>query len=153
MSWVLLKMVAMATAHILLMFWFKSLIALSSAVPALWWKRFDFQASASFKFLFPSVQCTKVLTVNSCFQFFLQALPGITFFRNRLGGQIFLCHVTDVKCYHFLVHIFTTLLVFDQRECLFNTSQSRNFLLKSVGTKLDFWEKCAWRFLHDGWRI
>ena len=94
-------------------YWFKPLIALTPTVPAFLQNKVWLSNNTSRKLLFCSVQWTKVLTVNSCFQFFLQTLPGITFFRNRLSGQIFLCHVTDVKCYHFLVHIITTLLVFD----------------------------------------
>ena len=38
--------------------------------------RFDFQTSTSCKFLFLFVHWAKVLTVNSCFQCFLEALSG-----------------------------------------------------------------------------
>ena len=69
---VLLKMVAMATSHILLRFYFIALL-LTVSFETL---RFNFQTC---KFLFRSVQSwTIVLTVNSCFQSFLQFL-----FRNN----------------------------------------------------------------------
>ena len=45
-----------------------------------------------------------------------------------------------------LGHCITTLLVFDYpefQEFLFNTLQSRMFGVKSVGTEVDFWEKCT----------
>ena len=71
------------------------------------------------------------MTVNSCFQCFLQALSGNNLFCNKSSGQIFLCHVTDVKYYNsFTVDCITTLLFFDYpefQEFLFfkNTLRSR----------------------------
>ena len=47
---------------------------------------------------------------------------------------------------------FTTLLVFDYlefQEFLFDTLQSRDLGVKSVGTKVDFWEKCLLSLLQD----
>ena len=57
-----------------------------------------------------------------------------------------------LKCYDFLVYDITTLLVFDQpkfREFYWKTLQSRNVGAKSVGTKVNFWEKCTLSFLHE----
>ena len=55
-----------------------------------------------------------------------------------------------------LGHFNTTLLVFDYpefQEFLFNTLESRKFLMKSIGTKVDFWEKCTLSILHVGLSI
>jgi len=55
-----------------------------------------------------------------------------------------------LKCYDFLGDCITTLLVFDYpefQELLLNTFQSRNVGVKSVGTKVDFWEKMHLKFL------
>ena len=51
----------------------------------------------------------------------------------------------------FLVYNMTTLFVFDEpkfRE-FYLTLQSRNVGAKSVGTKVNFWEKCTLSFLHE----
>ena len=65
----------------------------------------------------------------------------ITCFCNKPSGQIFLCHVTDVKYYNSFTSLHQTLLVFDYpefQEFLFNTLQSRMFGVNSVGTEVDF---------------
>jgi len=52
----------------------------------------------------------------------------------------------------FLVYNITTPLVFDEpkfREFYLKTLQSRNVGAKSVGTKVNFWEKFTLSFLHE----
>ena len=54
-----------------------------------------------------------------------------------------------------LGHFNTTLLVFDYpefQEFLSNTLESRKFLMKSIGTEVDFWEKYTldWAFNQPG---
>ena len=64
----------------------------------------------------------------------------ITLFCAKPRGQIFQCHVKDVKMLRFLVHCIKTLLAFDYpkfQEFLFSTFQSRNVGVKSDGTKAD----------------
>ena len=102
--------------------------------------RFECQTNISCKFLFWSVQWTWVLTGNSCFQCFLQALFGNNLIYTTPSGQIIPCHV-------FFLFIASRHLVFDQpkhQEFYFNSLQSRlNVGVKSVGTKVDIWEKCT----------
>ena len=76
-SKVLLKMVAVATSHTLLRFWFKALIALMTAVPPLsFYKiRVDFQTS-------------KVFTVNSRFQWFYRLYLAIASFCTKTNAWI-----------------------------------------------------------------
>ena len=52
----------------------------------------------------------------------------------------------------FWVYIITTLLVFDEpkfQKFYLKTLQSRDVGAKSVGTKVNFWEKCTLSFLHE----
>ena len=102
--------------------------------------RFDFQTSTSCKFLFRSVQWTKVLTVNSCFQCFLQALSGNNLFLQQTQftsvnlnflkrffqetpRQIFLCHGTGFKYYNCFCSVHHDTIV------LWFTPSFRNFAL------------------------
>ena len=97
-------------------------------------------------FLVLCVHWAKVLTVNSCFQCFSQAFWKWPRFIPHPLLKSSPCHVTEVKCYDFLGYCITPLLVFDYsefQEFLLNTLKSRKFLVKSVGTKSDFWEKCT----------
>ena len=66
------------------------------------------------------------------------------------SAQIFLCQVTDVKCYNFLVDCFTIVLVFDYpkfQEFIFNTLQSRKMLAWSQLVQNIFLRKIHLKFL------
>ena len=98
--------------------------------------RFDFQTSTYCNFLFLCVHWAKVLTVNSCFQYFLQALCWNNLFLQQTQWTNFLVSrqrsvvmFTTAVCLIFLLklkwpknksvydfplgHCITTLLVFD----------------------------------------
>ena len=63
--------------------------------------RFDFQTSTSSKFLFLSVCIQlKFWQLTLVFSTFYRLYLEITCFCNKPSGQIFLCHVTDVKYYN-----------------------------------------------------
>ena len=83
---------SMATSHTLLGFnyWFKPLIALTPTVPAFLQNKVWLSNNTSRKLLFCSVQWTKVLTVNSCFQCFIQTLFGNTFILHQPQWTVFL---------------------------------------------------------------
>ena len=58
-----------------------------------------------------------------------------------------------LKCYDGLVYCITTLLVFEWpkfHEFYLNTLQIKNVGMKSVGTKIDIWEKYTLSFLQEG---
>ena len=78
--------------------------------------RFDFQTSTSCKFLFRSGEWTKVLTVNCCFQCFLQALSGNNLFATNSVDEFSCatCQMSNVMI--ILGHFNRTLLVFDYSE-------------------------------------
>ena len=90
---VLLKMVGMATSMTLLS------IDASSFCPLIK-QDLTFEQTHLVSFCF--LLCNELkLTVNACFQCFLQALSGNNLFCTKPSGQILLCQVTDVKCYDF----------------------------------------------------
>ena len=68
-----------------------------------------------------------MFAVNSCFQCFLQASLEITLFYTTSGGQIILCHVTDLT-----MSQFWSLISLSFRNLLLNTLQSRNVGVMSV---------------------
>ena len=75
------------------------------------------------------------------FSAFYRLCLEIALFRTKPSAQIFLCHVTDVKCHNFFVYCIMTQLIVDDpefQEFLLNTRQGRNFGVKSIGTKVDF---------------
>ena len=112
------------------------LIALTLAVFALWWNKFWLLNRHILKVsvLFDCVQWIKVWTVNSCFQCFLQALSGNTFFCSEASGLIFLFYVIDVKCNDFLVE--------SQHYASLIAPSFKNF--SCVLSKEEIWQEVSW---------
>ena len=100
-------------------------------------------------------QWSSVLTVNSCFQSFFHEFLEVTSFYATSSGQIIPRQATDVEIWRFFFCI-TILLILDGlkfQEFYLNTLQTRNVGVKSVGTKVDIWEKCTLSFLKEGLSI
>ena len=144
-------MVAVETSHTLLRLWLKALIALRPAVPALWsW--FDTQTSTSCKLSFSFVRYNEVLKSSVLFTGFIWKQPS---FAPNPVDQFHCMTWQMLNATIFLGHCITTQLVFDYpkfKESLLNTLQSSKSVgVKSVGTKVNFWEK--WRKLRGGGRL
>ena len=107
--------------------------------------RFDFKTSTSCKFPFRSMQSTKLL-FSVLFTVFVWKYAY--FAPNKPSAQIFLCHVTDVKycdCFGWL-HYDTIGHWWPRVSGIFPkySLKKKCWRVKSVGTKVDFWEKCTY---------
>ena len=123
----------------------KALIPLTPAVPAKKDLTLKQTHLASFCF-FPCIEL-RFWQLTLAFSTFYRLYLEITCFCNKSSGQMFLCHVTAVKYYNSFRSLHHDTIVFDYpefQEFLFNTLQSRMFSVKSVGTEVDFREKCSY---------
>ena len=76
---------------------------------------FDFRQAHRASFIFFLCSELNFWQLTLVFCAFYRLYPEITCFCNKPSGQIFLCHVTDVRYYNILLgQCITTLLVFDE---------------------------------------
>ena len=141
----------MATSHALLRFW-------SIDANSYYFTKQDltFKQAHLVSFCFVPCNQPKFCQLTLVFSAFCRLYLEIALFCTKPSAQIFLCHMTDVNFYNCFGWLHDTIglwLPWVSGTSSFSTLQSRNIDIKSVGTKVDFWEKCTLSLLHNGLSI